>query len=80
MMMLIWNHFGGDYLPTSQPANQETTVLSDWHEEDKHRKSKQEKIKFSEACLEEKKHCKNIFLRNVFFIRANILGCKCSDI
>lgn len=27
--------------------------------------------------LKEKKHCKNIFLRNVFFIRANILGCKC---
>lgn len=45
--------------------------------------SKQAKIllkktnKVFKSMLEREKHCKNIFLRNVFFIRANILGCKC---
>lgn len=39
-----------------------------------------QKDKVFKSMLEREKHCKNIFLRNVFFIRANILGCKCEDI
>ena len=67
MMMLIWNHFGGDYLPTSQPANQETTVLSDWHEEDKHRKSKQEKKKVFRSMLGREKALQEYFFEKCIF-------------
>lgn len=43
----------------------------------KRQKKEEKKRKVFKSMLEREKHCKNIFLRNVFFIRANILGCKC---